>query len=77
MAEFAGSEAGDIRDDSDVDVDGLLELDSKGEVVRGNYGEVRISEFQGFIHYIWCTFRGYPGTYPGMVTVGVSGYLPE
>ena len=39
-AEFAGSEGGGIRDDSDVDVDGLLELDSKGEVVRGDYGEV-------------------------------------
>lgn len=38
-AEFAGSESADMRDDSDVDVDGLLELDSKGEVVRGNYGE--------------------------------------
>lgn len=39
-AEFASAEVGELRDDSDVDVDGLLELDAKGNVVSGNFGEV-------------------------------------
>lgn len=39
-SEFASADVGEERDDSDVDVDGLLELDSKGEVVTGFYGKV-------------------------------------
>lgn len=36
-AEFASAE---VEDDSDVDVDELLELDAKGNVINGNYGKV-------------------------------------
>lgn len=36
-AEFASAE---MEDDSDVDVDELLELDAKGNVINGNYGKV-------------------------------------
>lgn len=36
-AEFASSE---MEDDSDVDVDELLQLDAKGNVINGNYGKV-------------------------------------
>lgn len=33
---------GDPRDDSDVDVEGLLDLDSKGNVIVGTHGKVRV-----------------------------------
>ena len=75
-AEFAGAEAGDMRDDSDVDVDGLLELDSKGEVVRGNYGVVRIRKgLSGTVYMLWGT--RVPTRVGCIYSLGVRGYLPE
>lgn len=41
--EFDGEvDVGDPRDDSDVDVEGLLDLDSKGNVIVGNHGKVGV-----------------------------------
>ncbi|CAM9697534.1 unnamed protein product, partial [Ectocarpus sp. 4 AP-2014] len=38
--EFDGEvDVGDLRDDSDVDVEGRLDLDSKGNVIVGNHGK--------------------------------------
>ena len=41
-SEFSSADVGEARDDSDVDVDGVLELDAKGEVITGFYGKVRV-----------------------------------
>lgn len=41
-SEFSSADVGEARDDSDLDVDGLLELDGKGEVITGYYGKVGV-----------------------------------
>lgn len=54
-SEFSSADVGEARDDSDVDVDGLMELDGKGEVITGFYGKVSSCVF--LLALVWCRAR--------------------